>query len=130
MFSSDYDENRPTYTPVALPSLTLLEREGTRAVYGLPGHAIAKPKVVVSKTSTGNGKKPIARSSVQVVMATTDATGVQLDERIVVKLEMATPIKGSVDDAAVALYTMKEILASEGFEIDALTSQHTPLDVS
>lgn len=126
MFAED-PENAGTYVPVTLPTLTLLERTGTRAVYALPGHTIAAPKVLVCKTSTGNGKKAIARASVQAVFSTSDNQGLPLNERVIMKLEAAFPMKGQLGDMAAALYAMKEVMGSEGYQIDTLITDHTPL---
>jgi hypothetical protein len=94
--------------------LTGFAETATSRTYVAPGHTASKPRLVIQKRklASGTGSPEV---SIDVVYATTDATGAILNSKVTFSFAMRYPLNGTVSDNTAARDLFKEIIASDEF---------------
>lgn len=88
---------------------------GDKRTYSVPGHTMAKPKIVVCKRTVPTGNKTNSGINWSVIYATEDAEGNILPNREAFSVNTSTPIAGQDVDRDAALAVFRDLVASDEF---------------
>mgnify|MGYP003572626654 CR=1 FL=1 len=96
-------------------SLTEFSNNGDTRTSSLTGHAVSQPQLVIEKRKVPNGSQQVAESTVSVVVATTDVDGAVMQPKYNFTVVVRSPIGGNSTDKALALSTLRDIVAGDEF---------------
>jgi len=101
--------------PAMVTSLTGFSNNGDTKTSVLDAHTVSKPQLVIEKRKVAVGSQSVAESSVSVVVATVDADGAILPQKYNFTVTCRSPIAGASADKAIALATLRDVVASDEF---------------
>lgn len=96
-------------------ALTEFTRYGDSITYTLSGHTAAKPQLVIQKRRVPAGNQVVAESTVSVVLATTNAAGEVVSQKVAFTATCRYPIDGQQADIDSALATFRDVIAGDEF---------------
>jgi hypothetical protein len=94
---------------------------GNSRTFTLAGHTVLKPKLVIQKRRVPSGNQTVATTEVDVILATTDATGLPLKEKVRFSVSVNTPVNGDSLDNDAALAIFRDIVAGDEFAASVVT---------
>jgi hypothetical protein len=94
-------------------ALTEFADNGNSRTYTFGSHTASKPSTVVQRRKVPVGNQTVAESAVDVRLATEDANGDPLQEKVSISIICRYPIKGISADRATVLATARDILAGD-----------------
>jgi hypothetical protein len=100
--------------PTMVTSLTGFSNNGDSKTSTLSAHTVSQPQLVIEKRKVPVGSQTVAESSVSVVIATTDGTNI-LPQKYVYNVVCRSPIAGQSAEKAIALATLRDVVASDEF---------------
>lgn len=95
--------------------LEVFADNGNSRTYLRSGHTALKPSIVIQKRKMPTGAAVVAEDTVNVIDATTDASGAAVPQRVSFMVTIRRPINGNADDVTAALTTFRDIVAGDQF---------------
>jgi hypothetical protein len=102
-------------------ALTEFADNGNSRTYTLTGHTIVKPKLVTQKRRVPENGQTTATMEIEVVLATTDADGLIVPQKVGFSVSVRQPIQGQSSDVTGALAIFRDIVAGDEFGASVLT---------
>lgn len=96
-------------------ALTEFADNGDSRTYTYTGHTVLSPKIVIQKRRVPQGNQKVAEDSVNVLVATKDATDVVLPQKVSFMVTVRRPIDGTASDVTAALATFRDVVAGDEF---------------
>lgn len=101
--------------PTMATTLTEYSDEANSRTYTVPGHSIAKPKLLLQKRQVGAAGGKSSQDTISVVFGTANAAGAILPNRIAFEIVVRRPVEALAADVTAALALFKEVVASDEF---------------
>lgn len=102
-------------------ALTEFADNGNSRTYTLAGHTIVKPKLVIQKRRVPENGQVSATMDIDVVVATTDADGLILPQKVGFTVSVRQPVQGQSSDVTAALAVFRDIVAGDEFASSVTT---------
>lgn len=109
--------------PAMATVLTEYSDESNFRTYTVPGHTVAKPRLLLQKRKIGSPGGASSYDNIQVVYGTVDAAGALLSGRVAFEVSIRRPVEGIAADVTAALATFRDIVASDEFA-NVVTTQN------
>lgn len=89
----------------------------------LAAHTVLKPQLVIEKRRVPEGNQTISEYSAKVVIATADAAGLILAQKVSMEVIVRYPVNGQSSDVAAALTAFRDIIAGDEFANSVSTAE-------
>lgn len=96
-------------------ALTEFSNMGNSRTSTLQGHTSVAPKIVIEKRRVPEGNQTMCEYSCKVVIATVDAEGLVLANKVSFEAVVRYPVLGQSSDVAAALAFFADIIAGDEF---------------
>lgn len=96
-------------------ALTEFADNGNSRTYAQVGHTALKPQLVIQKRKVPSGNGVVAETTVDVISATVDASGITLPQKVVFSASVRYPITGTAADTTAMLAVFRDIVAGDEF---------------
>lgn len=103
--------------------LTEFSNNGNSRTSTLVGHTAAKPKLVIEKRRVPEGSQSVAEYSFKVILATVDAAGLPLAQKVSFEAVVRYPLAGLAADTSAALAFFKDIVSGDEFANSVMTQE-------
>lgn len=101
--------------PAMATVLTEFSTNGDSKTNTLAAHTVSRPQLLIEKRKVPVGNQVVAESTVSIVIATVDASGVIMPTKYNYTITARTPIGGLAADATLALTVLRDVVASDDF---------------
>lgn len=88
---------------------------GNSRTYTLPGHTIAKPRLVIQRRKVAASVEGVAEDSVRFIRGTTDAQNVILSARDSIEVVVRRPANGDPADPVAMIADFRNFVISDEF---------------
>lgn len=96
-------------------ALTEFSSNGNSRTSTLVGHTAVKPKLVIEKRRVPEGNQTMAEYSCKVVIATEDADGMVLSNKVSFEGVVRFPVLGTSADVTAALAIFADVISGDEF---------------
>lgn len=103
--------------------LTEFATSGNSRTSTLSGHTAMVPKLVIEKRRVPEGNQTVVEYSCKVVMATVDADGMTLSQKVTFEMVVRYPVLGAAADVSAALAVIRDIIAGDEFANSVSTQE-------
>ena len=104
-------------------TLTEFSQAGSSRTSTLTGHTAIKPKLVIEKRRVPEGNQTMVDYSCKVVLATEDADGEVLSNKVSFEVAVRYPVLGTSADVTAALAFIVDIIAGDEFANSVSTQE-------